>query len=124
MGFDLANCMSKSGAYNAGVYSGLSFWYKSTTAVRIIIATMPVIPTSRGGTCTPGTTMGTECDNGHGADLAAAPAGMTTSVTFATLTQAFGQMKAFDKTQIVNIQWQVPQGMAFDFTIDDVAFTP
>jgi hypothetical protein len=116
--------MSKSGAYNAGSFNGLSFWYKSTTAIRLIIATTGVIPTSRGGTCVPGTAMGTECDNGHGADLAAAPAGMATSVTFATLSQAFGQMIAFDKTKIVNIQWQVAQGMAFDFTIDDVAFTP
>jgi hypothetical protein len=128
MGFDLANCMSKSGAYNASAFNGMSFWYKSTTALRVIIATTAVIPTTRGGTCVPGG-MGMECDNGHGLDLAASPAGMVTTVSFTAgatngLTQAFGQMKAFDKSQIVNIQWQVPQGMAFDFTIDDVAFTP
>ena len=65
-----------------------------------------------------------ECDNGHGMDLAAAPAGMMVSASFATLSQSFGQMKAFDKTQIVNIQWQVAQALPFDFTIDDVVFTP
>jgi hypothetical protein len=124
MGFDLANCNSMPGAYNAGVFGGISFWYKSTTALRVIIATMPVIPTTRGGTCVPGTGEGMECDNGHGYDLTASPAGTIAMVPFTMLSQAFGQLKAFDKTQIVNIQWQVAQGMAFDFTIDDVAFTP
>ena len=124
MGFDLANCNSKSGPYNAAAFNGISFWYKSTTAIRLIIATTAIIPTTRGGTCTPGTGMGMECDNGHGMDLAAAPSGMTVTATFATLSQAFGQMKPFDKTQIVNIQWQVAQALAFDFTIDDVAFVP
>ena len=65
-----------------------------------------------------------ECDNGHGLDLAAAPAGMVMTVPFSMLSQSFGQMKPFDKTAIVNIQWQVAQALAFDFTIDDVAFTP
>jgi hypothetical protein len=96
----------------------------------VIVATTDVIPTTRPpGTCVPGTGMGMECDNGHGRDLPAAPSGMVATVSFAPgatdgLTQVFGQMKAFDKTKIVNIQWQVAQGMAFDFTIDDVAFTP
>ncbi|HEX6765285.1 MAG TPA: hypothetical protein VF103_07395, partial [Polyangiaceae bacterium] len=125
MGFDLANCASASGAYNAGVFSGISFYYKSTTAIRVIIATTDVIPSTRPpGTCVPGTGMGMECDNGHGMDLAAAPAGMTISVPFTMLSQAFGQMKPFDKTKIVNIQWQVANALAFDFTIDDVVFTP
>jgi len=129
MGFDLANCNSKSGAYNAGVFNGLSFWYKSSTPIRVIVATMAIIPTTRGGTCTPGG-MGMECDNGHGLDLPASPAGTVATVSFTPgatpngLTQVFGQMKAFDKTQIVNIQWQVAQALAFDFTIDDVQFTP
>jgi hypothetical protein len=126
MGFDLANCNSTSGVYDATAFNGLSFYYKSTTPLRVIIATTDVIPTTRPpGTCVPGAAGSMmECDNGHGMDLAAAPAGMMTSVSFATLNQVFGQMKPFNKAHIVNIQWQVIQGMAFDFTIDDVAFTP
>ena len=128
MGFDLANCNSKSGAYNASVFNGISFWYKSTTMIKVIVGTLAVIPTTRGGTCTPGGT-GMECDNGHFRLLDPAPSGMVATVSFmpgATngLIQDFGQMKAFDKTQIVNIQWQVAQALAFDFTVDDVQFTP
>jgi hypothetical protein len=124
MGFDLANCMSKSTPYNASAFNGISFWYKSTTAVRVIVSATNVIPTTRGGTCTPGAGMGMECDNGHGLDLLANPTGGMISVPFTMLSQSFGQMKPFDKTAIVNIQWQVANGMAFDFTIDDVMFTP
>jgi hypothetical protein len=57
-------------------------------------------------------------------DLMEAPAGMTISVPFTGLSQSFGQMIAFNKAQIVNIQWQVAQALPFDFTIDDVSFTP
>jgi hypothetical protein len=123
MGFDLANCNSKSGPYNASVFNGISFWYKSTTALRVIVGTTGIIPTTRGGTCVPGG-MGMECDNGHGMDLMPNPTGAVIMVPFTGLSQSFGQMKAFDKTQIVNIQWQVAQALAFDFTIDDVMFTP
>jgi len=123
MGFDLANCMSKSTPYNATAFNGISFWYKSTSAIRVIVSATNVIPTTRGGTCVPGGAM-MECDNGHGLDLPANPTGTVMNVPFTMLSQSFGQMKAFDKTQIVNIQWQVAQGLAFDFTIDDVAFTP
>jgi hypothetical protein len=123
MGFDLANCNSKSGAYDASVFNGISFWYKSTTPIRVIIATMGIIPTTRGGTCTPGG-MGAECDNGHGMDLPMNAAGGVISVPFTMLSQSFGQMIAFNKAQIVNIQWQVAQALPFDFTIDDVTFTP
>jgi hypothetical protein len=123
MGFDLANCNSKSGAYDASVFNGITFWYKSTTPIRLIVGTLGIIPTTRGGTCVPGG-MGAECDNGHGMDLMAAPAGMTVMAPFTGLSQAFGQMIAFNKAQIVNIQWQVAQALAFDFTIDDVSFTP
>jgi hypothetical protein len=124
MGFDLANCMSMSTPYNASAFNGISFWYKSTTAVRVIVSATNVIPTTRGGTCTPGAGMGMECDNGHGLDLPANTAGGMMAVPFTMLSQSFGQMKPFDKTAIVNIQWQVANGMAFDFTIDDVMFTP
>jgi hypothetical protein len=123
MGFDLANCNSMSTPYDAGVFNGISFWYKSTTALRVIVGTTGIIPTTRGGTCVPGG-MGMECDNGHGLDLDPAPAGMTISVPFTMLSQSFGQMIAFNKAQIVNIQWQVAQALPFDFTIDDVSFTP
>ncbi len=124
LGVDLNNCNMKSNAYNASVFNGISFWYKSTTAIRMMVGTLPNVPTANGGGCTDTADM---CYNHHGVDLAAAPSGMTVTQTFATLSQAYGTMRAFDKTQIINIQFQAAQTVTttgFDITVDDLAFTP
>jgi hypothetical protein len=67
--------------------------------------------------------MGMECDHPHGADLPAS-AGRVVSISFNYLFQAFGQMKSFDKSQLVYVELQVAQGQPFDFTVDNLAFVP
>jgi hypothetical protein len=65
-----------------------------------------------------------ECDNPHGADVPASASGRAVSIPFNSLSQTFGQMKAFDKSQLVLVEFQVAQGTGFDFTVDNVAFVP
>jgi hypothetical protein len=120
LGFDLNNCNARQNAYNASVFHGISFWYKSTVPFRANVTTLDVIPTSQGGTCTD---VADQCYNPHGVDVPASPAGMAVSVAFSSLTQAFGTMNAFDVTRIVNLQFQVGiQTGTWEIAIDNVAF--
>jgi hypothetical protein len=82
----------------------------------------PNDPNAPGGTCADPADM---CFNHHGSNLAAAPSGMTTSLTFTTLSQEYGTQRGFLKQQIVNIQFQVNQmATTFDVVVDDLVFTP
>jgi hypothetical protein len=122
MGFILNVCDGRSDPYNALVFRGIAFWYRSTTPVRLQIVTLADLPPSSGGTCSDGDA---NCYNYHGALLAAAPSGALASLEFSTLTQEFGAMRMFDKTELVNIEFQVNQiAQPFDVTVDDVAFFP
>ena len=124
MGVDLANCNMKSNPYDATAFNGISFWYKSTTPIRMMVGTLANLPSAQGGGCTDPEAM---CFNHHGMDLGAAPSGMAVSATFTTLSQVYGTNRAFMKNQILNIQFQANQeatAAGFDFTVDDLVFTP
>lgn len=124
LGVDLANCNMKSNPYDASVFNGISFWYKSTTAIRMMVGTLANLPSANGGGCTDSADM---CYNHHGMDLAAAPSGMTVTAQFTTLSQAYGTNRPFMKNQILNIQFQASNmvtATGFDITVDDLAFTP
>ena len=125
MGVDLNNCNMKSNAYDATVFNGIAFWYKSTTAVRMMVGTTANLPATAGGGCTDADQG--MCYNHHGVDLLAAPSGMTMMVAFTGLSQAYGTMRPFMKNQILNIQFQAASAATatgFDITVDDLAFTP
>jgi hypothetical protein len=126
LGFDLNNCGSRAQAYDATAFQGISFWYRSTAPLRMIILTLDAIPTTRGGTCVPGTSSGSECDNGHGASLPASATGSVVAVPFTLLSQEFGQLRAFDRSKLVYVEFQfgISTGTTFDLTIDNVLFIP
>jgi hypothetical protein len=127
MGFDFNNCNMKSNPYDASAYSGITFWYKSTQPVRVLLTGNK--NTAAGG-CTG------DCDNHHGKNFAASAAGATASITWAELSgtaqigsppadpQTFGTKRPFDPSQLLGFQVQVDQegGKNFDVWIDDVSF--
>jgi hypothetical protein len=130
LGVDFNNCSEKSNAYDGSAYTGVSFWYKSTTPLRVTVATLPNLPTAEGGMCS------ADCYNHHGKNFAAAPSGTTATITWAELRgtaqigtppmnpQTYGQMRTFNPAQLLAMQFQVDQagGGSFDFWVDDVSF--
>ncbi len=123
LGFDFNNTAKKSCVYNATAYSGIKFWAMGNVA----IAAMVKIPattqsTSDSGTCTT-TAM---CEDHYAINEVLASAWTQYTITFAdatTFKQAgWGVPVAFDKTNIIAMQFQVAKGAAFNFSIDDITF--
>lgn len=131
IGLDFNNCNTKSNAYDVSAYSGLSFQYKSTTPLRVLVGTVPNLPTSEGGQCG-----GSDCHNHHGKNFAAASAWTTGTITWAELSgsqqigtppanpQTYGEMRPFAPAQVINLEFQVDNqaGNNFDLWVDDVTF--
>lgn len=128
MGFDFNNTSSKSCPYDASAYSGITFWAKGNTgnmagmmlkAMIKIPATTPVSADS--GAC-PSTSM---CEDHFNIKAALTTTWTKFSMPFATIKQDnFGAPATFDKAHILAVQFQVPQNVKFDFSVDDIAFTP
>lgn len=130
IGVDFNNCNAKSNAYDGSAYTGISFWYKSRTPIRVLIGTLPNLPTAEGGRCA------SDCYNHHGKNLAASPSGTTVSITWAELggsaqigsppadPQTYGEKRAFNAAQLLNMQVQVNQegGSNFEIWLDDLSF--
>jgi len=130
MGVDFNNCNSKSNAYNVAAYTGISFSYKSNQPIRVLVATVPNLPMPD-GQCN-----GTDCHNHHGKNFAASTSWATAQITWAELQgsqqignppanpQTYGQMRAFDPAQVLNLSFQVDSagGANFDFWVDNVTF--
>lgn len=130
MGVDFNNCNTKSNAYSVAAYTGISFSYKSTQPIRVLVSTVPNLPTPD-GQCP-----GTDCHNHHGKNFAAATAWTTATITWSELQgtqqigtppmnpQTYGQMRTFDPAQVLNLSFQVDSagGASFDLWVDDVTF--
>ena len=130
LGVDFNNCNMKSNPYDGSAYKGISFWYKSTTPIRVLVGTLPNLPTASGGTCA------SDCYNHHGKNFAASTGGTTATITWAELMgsqqigsppanpQTYGTMRTFDPKQLLNIEIQVDQasGSSFDFWVDTLLF--
>ena len=123
MGFDFNNTSKKSCPYNASVYTGIKFWAKANTTGVSLKAMIKIPATSSaadGGTCA------TACSDHF--FLKPAPVLTTTwteyTLPFASIAQeGFGTPPAtFDKANLLGVQFQVPVGVAFDFSVDDITF--
>jgi hypothetical protein len=132
LGLDFNNCNAKSNAYDMSAYAGISFSYKSTQPLRVLVGTVPNLPTSEGGQCS-----GPDnCHNHHGKNFASASAWTTGTITWAELggstqigsppmnPQTYGEMRAFSPAQALNLEFQVDSagGANFDLWVDDVEF--
>ena len=94
LGVDFNNCNMKSNPYDGSAYKGISFWYKSTTPIRVLVGTLPNLPTASGGTCA------SDCYNHHGKNFAASTGGTTATITWAELmgSQQIGSPPANPQT--------------------------
>jgi len=130
MGVDFNNCSAKSNAYNVAAYTGISFSYKSNQPIRVLVSTVPNLPMPD-GQCS-----GTDCHNHHGKNFAASTSWATGTISWSELQgsqqigtppmnpQTYGQMRAFDPAQVLNLSFQVDSagGASFDLWVDNVTF--
>jgi hypothetical protein len=87
--------------YDVSAYTGISFYYKSSHPLRLALATTATTAAPK-GTCA------AECDNHHGTKIATAAADWTLfSAKWTELTQDFGTLSPFDKTQVLQVQFQI-----------------
>jgi hypothetical protein len=126
MGFDLNNPNNPDGkklSYDASAFRGITFKARGTVPIRASVMVAGVLSTEIGGTCTPSTTAGEGCDDGHGRSLFLTPEWQTYQLTFDQITQAgWGKPVVFDATQIMAVQFNIDKGLAFDVAIDDIGF--
>jgi hypothetical protein len=123
MGFTLNTQGTASCAFDASAYTGIRFWARGNgAAVRMKVTTPATTPTTEGGTCVEGGP-GLECSNAHGKDFTPG-AWQLIEVPFATLTQQeyWGQPAAFDKSKLLQVQFQIAQEITFDIAVDDLEF--
>jgi hypothetical protein len=132
IGFDLNNCAGKPNPYNVSAYTGVSFAYKSSHDFKVMVSSMATTLPANGGTCAGGESV---CNNHHATVITAAAAWTTIQVPFSMLLQDYGTIAALDKTNVLQIQFQVAgvwdndaqvtnmiTPAAVDLSIDDVSF--
>jgi hypothetical protein len=125
VGFDLDNPTStpesmQSQGYDAGAYTGISFWAKGNGNLRVELSQKEFVPTDRGGSCTAG------CWNVYGSR---AIQGMLTAtwkqftIPFSSLQRDTGpSTPPFNPSALMGIAFK-HEGATFDFWIDEVQFT-
>ncbi|HVK74558.1 MAG TPA: hypothetical protein VM734_14600 [Kofleriaceae bacterium] len=128
MGFDLNNpeAVGMTGSrskYDASRYKVLAFKAKGNVDVRVAVETSAVTPTDRGGSCTPSTTMGQECEDLHGVKLELTADWKEYQVPFAMMRQGgWGKPATFEPTEAIAVLFLVDKDLQFDFAVDDVRF--
>ncbi|HTA90380.1 MAG TPA: carbohydrate binding domain-containing protein [Polyangiaceae bacterium] len=125
MGFNFNNTAMKACVYNASAYSGITFWAKGNISLKAQI-TIPATTatTEDSGSCS--TPM--MCDDHF--TLTPTPALTATwtqyKITFADAASwaqaGWGVKTTFDKSSLINMQFQAPTAVAFDYSIDDIRF--
>jgi hypothetical protein len=128
MGFDLNNPEAVGGTggrgpYDASPYKSIAFKARGNIAVRVALETVGVTPTDRGGTCTPSTVEGMECEDLHGVMLNLTGEWQDVEVEFAALRQGgWGRPMPFAATEVTAVLFQADKDLMFDFAVDDVRF--
>lgn len=128
MGFDLNNpaavgLAGPRGAYDASRYRSVAFKARGNVSVRVAVETLGVTPTDRGGTCTPSTTEGMECEDLHGTRIPLTTEWVDYEVELASLRQGgWGKAVPFAAAEVTAVLFQADQDLMFDFAVDDVRF--
>jgi hypothetical protein len=116
-GFDLHRCGGMSESYDASPYTGVTFRYRSSAPVRIVLAMDPATPMAEV----------------HGKNFLATEQWTAATVTWSELQgdamigsppakpQPNGEPRSFDPERVTGI-WFVSGGADFEIWIDDVAF--
>ncbi len=126
MGFDLNNNNNPNGmkgTYDASAFQGITFKAKGSVPIRASVMVAGVLSTAIGGTCTPSTTAGEGCDDGHGRALLLTPEWKTYQLAFNQIAQAgWGKQVVFDSSTIMAVQFNIDKNLAFDVSVDDIGF--
>jgi len=108
--------------YKANSAGGLTFWMKSTTPVMIQLQIPATSTIADGGDCVAGASPN-NCNNSFAFVITAPDGGWTQhKIPFTALRQLQPGTATWDPTQLLNTQFMVGPGAAFDVWIDDVAF--
>lgn len=128
MGFDLNNPAAVGGTgargpYDASPYKSIAFKARGNIAVRVALETVGVTPSDRGGTCTPSTVEGMECEDLHGVMLTLNGEWQDFEIEFEALRQGgWGRPVPFAATEVTAVLFQADKDLMFDFAVDDVRF--
>jgi hypothetical protein len=110
-------------AYDASAYTGIAFEAKGNVGISVGVAEIATLPMADGGSCTPSTVEGMECEDNHSKTIALGSDWKTYKIDFSTLKQeGFGKAVPFDAKTITGIQFSVAQNLEFDFSVDNVRF--
>lgn len=124
MGFDLNTTGASKGVYDVSSFTGVVLWAAgvdpTTSAglpLRIKVLTSGTVPTAEGGACS------TNCGDDYGTTINLTNTWQEFVIPFSSLAQeGWGAVVAFSPSEAIGLQFQVAQGQAFDFWIDDIAF--
>jgi hypothetical protein len=128
MGFDLNNpeavgMTGVRGVYDASGYHSIAFKARGNVPIRVALETLGVTPMENGGTCTPSTVEGMECEDLHGVTLNLTSEWKDYELEFGTLRQeGWGKAVPFAATEVVAVLFQADKDLQFDFAVDDVRF--
>jgi hypothetical protein len=128
MGFDLNNptavgLTGPRAPYDASRFTSIAFKAKGNVPIRVSLEVVGVTPTDRGGTCTPSTTMGEECDDLHGAPVDLTSDWQEYVLRFDELRQGgWGKTVPFAATDVTAVLFQADKDVSFDVAVDDVRF--
>jgi hypothetical protein len=110
-------------AYDASAYTGIAFEAKGNTAITVGVAEIATVPMADGGSCTPSTVEGMECEDSHSKLISLGSDWKTYKIEFSALKQeGFGKAVPFDKATLTGLQFSVAQNLEFDFSVDNVRF--
>jgi hypothetical protein len=121
MGFDLSFVAGRKSTYDASKYSGVTFWAKAATALKIYVNFPDRNTDPLGGICT-----GTVCNDTFGKGITITTAWAEYTVLFKDLSTDATPPKfpAMDAAHLYSIEFHVAKLTAFDVWVDDVAFLP
>lgn len=122
IGFHFNEVASAPCAYNATAYSGIKFWAKSTAPFKAMVQ----IPATTAKTlATDDAACAAMCNDHFFLAVPITAAWTQYTIDFAAATfkqEGWGSPATFDKTKLLGVQFQVAKNVAFDFSIDEVAF--
>ena len=105
-----------------GVAGGIVFWMRSNVPVSVEFPTVETALFKDGGNCVDSANA-TNCDNHFFFQVTApAPGWLKYEVPFNALAQRPGGGATWDPHNLLNIQFGVPAGAAFEVWVDDISF--
>lgn len=117
IGFDLNSFGGARETYDVSAFTGIAFWAKGTTNLRVAVVDAATIPIADGGTCA------ANCSDTHGRSIALTQSWEQYTVSFAEVTQSgWGTQVTFDETNVLGLQLDIEPGVDFEIWIDQIGF--